>query len=138
MASDTENYIFYHIDQDGKLDKKYDHSDGMFACLIDTVNTVQAMLKKNAVRSAFAQMAREFCKAHNSAWFLQTGKGTQETKINNLIQKFLGLFLIPAFPMLCVSHRYKHPRHTGMTFKPTWDNFFELLSVPMILNGVVP
>ena len=141
MASNTDAYTFYHADRDGKLFEKYDPTDVRATCLIDSINIIQAMLKEDTVKSAFAQTAAEYCEYRKyfryQPWFLEKGQGTREEKTNSAVAEFLKMFQIPVFPTLCVSDRLRNLNVTGAYSRTYWEDPFPLFSQLIVLNGVV-
>ena len=140
MASNTNCFLIYHLDQDGALVKKYDHTDGMATCVIDSINIVQAMLKTDTVKDALRQIAVEYCEYRKqfrgTPWFLQDGEGTREERIGNFVARFLKLFLIPAFPTIFIGDNLEKD-YRGTCHRPVWEDRFLLFHQKMQLNGAV-
>ena len=140
MASNANDYLIYHLDQDGALVDKYDHTDGRATCAIDSINIVLAMLKTDRVKYALRQMTEEYCESREpfawESWFLQIEKGTREEKIDNVVARFLKLFLIPVFPTVLISDHLT-PNVLGGVGRPVWEEYYLLISERMQLNGAV-
>ncbi len=138
MASNANDYIIYHLDQDGKLVKKYDNTTGRAACLIESINIVRAMLTTDAVKSAFVKMATTYYEDLPNAWFVLDGEEeTREEINNNVVPNFLRILQIPVFPLFCISDRLRNLNTTGTSTRVEWENFFPMYAPRMLLNGVV-
>ena len=137
MASDTSAYRIFYLNEQGRLVKMLDHTDGRATCAIDSIHIVQAMLQTDTVKSAFAQMAGEFGDEYPEVWFLQDQEGAREEKIENVVRKFLEKFLIPAFPNVFISDRLKHLDTTAVSHMFPYEDLFSISQQRVTLNGVV-
>lgn len=135
MASDTSPYHIYHIDEIGELIKKFDHTDGRAACLLDSTPIFQAILKTDAAKSAFIQVGKEFYAYDPKAWFEKDLKGTQEEKIKRVVRDFLGMFQIPVFPDLLISDRLRHLDTPACTLSAKWQMIFSMTKQRILING---
>ena len=137
MASNANKYTIYHLDQDGLLTGKYDHTDGRATCLIDSTNIAWAILKMDIVKAAFVTIAEKHCDEYPTSWFLQDREGTRAAKINNVTVEFLKTILIPKFPTLYISDRMRHLDVLGAIHRDDWEDTFSISSERMSLNGRV-
>ena len=135
-VSNAESFTICHRDGHGATNWRYEASDDIAICVVESINICRRMLGDQKVRNGFTELAKDYSSTYPTAWFLKKGSPKYEGDMSRVADGFLRKIL-DHFPIVFVDDTWKNRRSLGGSIRGLLVGEFESCNMSIILNGAV-